>query len=147
MDENYKYFAILDENNTVMNTVAVDTNYVGIATVRANVGTVNTGDVEVDLLINLGSSRSENVMVQGEYSLIQYASNGEIETKNNAVIEGKYFPEIDAFAPKKSDFMDDTWTFNPEILEWEADPEIVYHHISGIPHKWNPETKIWYRVD
>ena len=72
MDENYKYFAILDENNTVMNTVAVDTNYVGIATVRANVGTVNTGDVEVDLLINLGSSRSENVMVQGEYSLIQY---------------------------------------------------------------------------
>jgi len=40
--------------------------------------------------------------------------------------------------------MNDTWSFNTETLTWIPDPNVIYYHIEGIPHKWNPETQEWY---
>ena len=146
--DNLRQFAVLDSNNIVRNTIGYnDSNYVGIATFTLNVGTVDGGDISAESIINLGPSRAENVMVSGDYNLLQFYSNGEIETKNGAIIHGTYLPELDAFAPPKDQYMDDTWILNTETYKWEPNPEVTYHIIDNIPHRWNPETDTWYRVE
>jgi hypothetical protein len=145
--DNERQFAVLDSNNIVRNTIGYNSDHVGITTFNLNVSTVDSEDIAADVIINLGLSRAENVMVSGDYNLLQFYSNGELETKNDAIIHGTYFPEFDAFAPPKENYMDETWIFNTETYKWEPNPEITYNIIDNIPHKWNPETDTWYRVE
>lgn len=81
------------------------------------------------------------------HRLMEYCDCDQLCTRNSPSIGATFDETINAFIPLKDQWMDDTWTFNAETLTWDPDPNIVYYHIDNIPHKWNPETREFYRVD
>jgi hypothetical protein len=70
-----------------------------------------------------------------------------LNSKNNPEIGATFDEELNVFISPKESWMDDTWTFNIETFRWEPDPDLTYYHIDNIPHKWNPETNLWYAIN
>lgn len=103
--------------------------------------------------IKLYASLNENNVVENyttinySHRVLEYCDCDELCTRNAPCIGAIFDETINAFIPPKEQWMDDTWTFNTETLTWDPDSNIVYYHIDNIPHKWNPETREWYRVD
>jgi hypothetical protein len=99
------------------------------------------------------ASLDENGIVENystinySHSVIEYSVDDQSVTKNAASIGAKYDLELNAFIPPKEEWVDDTWIFNSETLTWDPDPNIIYYHIENIPHRWNPETREWYRIE
>jgi len=87
----------------------------------------------------------ENLSTMGySHRIIEY---DELSMRNEPGLGQIFDEELNAFISPKESWMDDTWTLNIENLMWEPDPDLIYYHIDNIPHKWNPETNLWYIVD
>lgn len=78
------------------------------------------------------------------HRVMEYCDCDELCTRNTPMIGATFDETLNAFIPLKEEWMDDTWSFNTETLVWDPDPDIIYYHIEGVPHKWNPNTKGWY---
>jgi len=82
--------------------------------------------------------------VNYSHKLMEYCDCENLCTRNHPSIGATFDEELNAFIPPKESWVDETWSFNGETLQWEPDPNVVYYHIDNIPHKWNPETGEWY---
>jgi len=80
------------------------------------------------------------------HRIIECSDCDELCTKNYPINGSTFDETLNAFIYPKESWMDNTWTFDIETSSWNPDPNVVYYHIDNIPHKWNPETKSWYRV-
>ena len=78
------------------------------------------------------------------HHLMEYCDCDNLHTKNNPIIGSTFDKTLNTFVPPKQSWMNDTWSFNTETLTWIPDPNVIYYHIEGVPHKWNPETQEWY---
>ena len=112
-----KYFAILDENNIVINAQTVD-----------------------DTIVYEEDEVSLETIISNDPRSIEYSLDTSI-TNNPASIGYRYDSNLNAFIPPCSD---DTYILNTQTFEWEPDPELEYDlHGNGIMYRYSSELKGW----
>lgn len=114
------YFALLDENNLVVNVIAPP-EY--------------SKDFSTDEIIPFNPSEIiplfDNVVAAQQYS-----QDDDSITKNPGVVGHTYDPTLNAFIPPKPD---ETYILDTEDFQWYPDPELEYDlQGNGIMYKWVP---------
>jgi hypothetical protein len=123
-----KYFAVLDENNIVINSYIIKENNTIVN------GSAFEGDErpEVNLEYAIEYEIKENK--------IEYSMDNSI-TNNSASIGYKYDADLNAFIPP---CLNDTYILNTQTFEWEPDLELEYDlHGDGVMYKYVPELNGW----
>jgi hypothetical protein len=115
------YFALLDENNVVVNIIAPK---------KYN------KDLETDEMVLYDPSGIISVF-SGAVSTQQYSKDDDSITKNPGAIGYTYDSTLNAFIPPKPD---ETYILDTEDFNWYPDPEIEYElHGDGIMYKSIPK--------
>ena len=123
-----KYFAVLDENNIVINAHVTEENN----TIINGSAYADDETPEEDLEYTTTYEIEENEM--------EYSVDGSI-TINSAAIGYKYDADLNAFIPPCPD---DTYILNTQTFEWEPDPELEYDlHGDGVMYRYVPELNGW----
>jgi len=118
--EELLYFALLDQNNVVVNAIAPP-KY--------------EKDIETDEIILFDSSRIDPLHFNA-VSMQQYSQDDDSITKNPGSIGHTYDSTLNAFIPPKPN---ETYILNTEDFNWYPDPELEYDlNENGIMSKWIP---------
>jgi hypothetical protein len=151
--ENLKYFAYLNDENTVVNILVSNT---GQPIENQNEVSTEIMDLMVEYIIetekNLGSTQKEidqkitdylkNTQPNSsdEFNILQYSLDNTI-TNNRAEVGYTYNTELNAFIPPKPD---ETYILNYETFAWEPNPELSYDlHGDDVLYKYNKELNGW----
>lgn len=125
-----RFFAVLDENNIVINVIAVPTT---------NKINIETGIEEEYTPEDMISLYPEGYKLQ-EYSI--YNAN---ITKNSSSVGYTYVQSLNAFIPPQPD---ETYILDLDDFVWYPNPKIEYNlNGDGVMSKWISETNSWKIVE
>ena len=116
--EDYNFYAILDENNIVINAFSFLKNPEPFINPE-------TGEEKIPSLDDILNSYQNCTLQQYDEGII---------TNNLAEIGFYYDSELNAFIPPKPD---PTYILNTKTFEWEPDENLTYDlHGDGIMYRW-----------
>jgi hypothetical protein len=128
MEEYRKWYAQLDENNTVINVIdVIDPTYID---------SVEGIYVETDLYTRLGIHYSD------WDCHVPSLDQSKALRKNFATIDGTYNPEYDCFVPYHDKERFKSWEFNPKTGAYEA-PLPKPKNSKEISWEWDEDLQRW----